>query len=146
MMKKTIIFLISMLIFPTLTLAEPEVTKKILFKNNTPYQFYFKDKSTSETWEIKPLSYEVINLHQNFYNPEKIVIFKDDEEISDSDKTDDTITNTIEFPHQTTIWYKDNNSEIYLNNCMNTSPDKNTIIQVFLGNSGVNCYTSEYNT
>jgi len=72
-MKKTIIFLISMLIFPTLTLAEPEVTKKILFKNNTPYQFYFKDKSTSETWEIKPLSYEVINLHQNFYNPEKIV-------------------------------------------------------------------------
>ncbi|MBT4884653.1 MAG: hypothetical protein HON55_00695 [Legionellales bacterium] len=149
----TLTALISLIILPQLTVAETDITKKILFKNNTPYSFYFEDKATSEIWEIKASTYEVIALHQNFSDPsepgttESNDSQNSNDEINCSNEDDKTPqTTVIEFPHQITIKYLDNNTYFYLNNCMNQSPDKNTIVQVFLGNTGVNCYTSEYNS
>lgn len=111
-------------------------TRTILLKNSTPYLFALEDRSTNEKWSVESNDYRKITLDTHL--PTSISPVPSDEE------DNNTSGGEIPFPHTLSISYQHDGQLDYITDCVDHFPETDSIIQVFMGHSGVHCVMSDY--
>lgn len=113
--------------------------RTILLKNATPYLFTLEDKSTNEKWSVSRNSYQKIVLYTHLPSTISPPLL---EQVTEDDQAD--IVGDIPFPHDLDIYYRNNGHTHQIATCVKTFPMSDSIIQVFMGNSGMHCVVSSY--
>ena len=133
------IILTSLALLVSLSAYAADNTRTILLKNGTPYLFTLEDKSTNEKWSVEGNNYTKIVLRTHL--PTTASPLVEDEDIEENEQ--DT-AGEIPFPHTLDINYRYNGQTTYITSCVTSFPEKDSIIQVFVGNSGIHCVVSDY--
>jgi hypothetical protein len=114
-------------------------TRTLLLKNATPYGVTLEDKSTNEKWSVSSNDYKKILLHTQL--PVTVSPALTDEEAADDTQNH---IGEMPFPHTLDLSYVHDGKTTYITDCVTPFPEQDSIIQVFVGNSGIHCVMSHY--
>ena len=123
----------------SLSVYAVDSTRTILLRNATPYLFTLEDKSSNEKWSVSSNDYKKIILHTHL--PTTVSPPAPDED--EAENTQQSV-GEIPFPHILDLHYQYNGQTTYVTACVTPFPEHDSIIQVFVGNSGIHCVVNDY--
>ena len=98
----------------------------LLLRNDLNVTLTLEDTLNSRTWDINRKSSTLINL------------------LAPADDTEYGAQSTITLPISLSVYYTKGKSLVAIPDCLPTNIIQNSIVQVFNGNNGIECFFSEY--